>query len=124
MTFNKFLLEKCYATYGNFYKDRDEFELHYASGEVKMDVPNILKIYDEWATNQPKLPSRFKHGDIVSVNVKGFMIDKAEVLKVHFTESKVFYDLGIEFDYSEPNLPKGYTRIYNVDSAFLVPKII
>jgi hypothetical protein len=61
------------------------------------------------------------HGDIVSINLNGFKVDKAEVMKVSFTPSKVYYDLQVEFDYPTPpeSGEKGYTRIYNVDSALL-----
>jgi hypothetical protein len=69
-----------------------------------------------------KLPSRFQIGDKVSVRLRPMLvIDTAEVIKVHFTENKVFYDLEVEFDYPTPpdDGEKGYTRIYNIDSALV-----
>jgi hypothetical protein len=68
------------------------------------------------------LPSRFQIGDKVSIRLLPmFIVDSAEVIKVHFTKSKVLYDLELEFDYPTPpdNGEKGYTRIYNIDSALL-----
>lgn len=68
-----------------------------------------------------KLPSRFQIGDTVAIKLGGFTVDKAEIIKVHFTNSKVFYDLGVEFD--SPTTPEGggngFTRLYNIDSALV-----
>lgn len=65
-----------------------------------------------------KLPSRYQVNDIVSVASPklDFVINKARVHKVHFSERKVSYDLDIEI-----RVPRGtdYTRIYNVDSYWV-----
>jgi hypothetical protein len=79
-----------------------------------------------------RLPSRFGIGDKVKAvfNDAGH-VGQAEVIKVHFTESKVFYDLAVLFHYAKPSEEgqpveyqedmTGSTRLYNVDSAFVHP---
>lgn len=64
------------------------------------------------------LPSKFQLNDLVSINFydAGF-IGKARIIKIHFTESKVLYDVELCIKVS----PAGdkhnmYTRIYNIDS--------
>lgn len=72
----------------------------------------------------PTLPSRFQHGDSVEVNLPGFRIKHAVVIKVHFAKAKVQYDLAIHFRMSRDN-SLGFsagdcsTRIYNVDETIL-----
>lgn len=67
------------------------------------------------------LPSKFQIGEECSINFydAGF-IREAKVIKVHFTESKVMYDVEICVKKSpageEHNM---YTRLYNVDSIFV-----
>lgn len=68
-----------------------------------------------------KLPSRHQLDSDVSINFydAGF-IRKARVIKVHFTLSKVLYDVEICTNISpageENNL---YTRLYNIDSVYV-----
>ena len=65
-----------------------------------------------------KLPSRFQLGDLVSVNFGYFTISKAYVIKIHFSEGKVLYDLNVcLLDDNGDTLTT--TRIYNVDSAIV-----
>lgn len=64
------------------------------------------------------LPSRFQPGDTgvkIVIPNRG-MLEYGNVTKVHFTENKVMYDL--EFPFLQ-NDKRGYTRIHNVDSAFV-----
>lgn len=87
----------------------------------------VLKDWD--SPNDPHnirsvLPSDFQLGDTCCINEKGFVVDKAIVVRIHFAASKVMYDLEVEFAYHSSTAPDGtvgYTRIYNVDSAFLRP---
>ncbi len=74
-------------------------------------------------SNVRKLPSRFQIGDKVSLNFNdGGTLTGCEIIKVHFTESKVLYDVeltahyyGLEDKLSEETFS---TRLYNLDSAF------
>ncbi len=83
-------------------------------------------------TEKLNLPSRHKHGD----KVKHILIDESKVaetkvIKVHFTESSVSYDVELKCYWPDNETPKGgfgeavkefyYTRLYNVPSAFLIP---
>lgn len=76
------------------------------------------KLVVEMTEKEQALPSRFKHGNLVSIKVAGFVVDKAEVIRIHFTRGKVCYDLEVEFILQD-SVEVGYTRIYNIDSAFL-----
>lgn len=69
-------------------------------------------------------PSKYAIGDIISVDFydSGF-IREAKIIKVHFTESKVLYDVEIcikKFSAGENNM---YTRLYNLDSILIKNKI-
>ena len=85
--------------------------------------------FENWKENQKdngnRLPSRFQLGDEVSVRFRpDFVINQATVIKVHFTESKVLYDLEVKitFDANEDH-PAGWstTRVYNIDSTIVEP---
>jgi hypothetical protein len=81
-----------------------------------------------------RLPSQWAFGDRVKLvfNESG-VINNAEIVKIHFTASKVFYDVDVIFHYAKPTEEgqpteyhnseeyEGHTRLYNVDSAFVQP---
>lgn len=71
-------------------------------------------------TKEQVLPSRFQIGDLVSLKFEPWLVvTTGSVFKVHFTESKVFYDVEVVL---YPDLEaECYTRIYNIDSALLTP---
>lgn len=123
MTFNEFLLDKCWIIYGQFYKDREDFDRHYQSGEVTIPVTHTLSLFDEFLNDNP-LPSKFKHGDKVILNFeKSGKIKNCTVIKVHFSESKVLYDVQVGYKYVDSSNPviNGFTRIYNIDSCYVQP---
>lgn len=69
-----------------------------------------------------ELPSRFQIGDMVSLNFESSgVIRNARVLKIHFTEGKVLYDVEIRVEnFDEEGKGSSYTtRLYNIDSIFL-----
>lgn len=68
----------------------------------------------------PELPSRFQHGDAVRVNLPGFLIDNAVVTKVHFANSKVFYDLEIWWKID--GIGDCSTRVHNVSELIIEPR--
>lgn len=58
-----------------------------------------------------KLPSRFQIGEKVELAFYGNgEVKNCEVIKVHFTESKVLYDVQVA----------ELTRLYNVDSCYVI----
>ena len=78
----------------------------------------------------PKLPSAHQIGDKVKLQFgTSGMVENCEVIKVHFTESKVLYDVEVSgnFDAWKEVLDQAEvkkndrwsTRLYNVDSAFV-----
>lgn len=138
MDFKEYLTEECHAKYGGYYKDREEFIEHFESGEVKIDMPDVLAFFDKWANNNPALPSRFKVFDEVELDfLEAGKISNCYILKVHFSESKVLYDVSVLVQ-TIPLTPEEIekirdgktvypsrdyrTRIYNIDSSFVKPK--
>jgi hypothetical protein len=89
------------------------------------DVPEFIAGINEMAyDNRNHLPSRYQIGDKVKCNwFNNLVINEAEVIKVHFTESKVLYDLEviIHFINEEDERDVTFTRLYNVDSGLLSP---
>ena len=97
------------------------------------------QIEDEWyqyITQQiidgfpsKRLPSRFQNGDQVTLNFyDAGKIINCEVIKVHFTESKVLYDVIVQIPtYEYKGTPQQkvatpiHTRLYNIDSCFVEP---
>lgn len=70
---------------------------------------------------QNRLPSQFQIYDKVSVDFKnlGFFIEEAIIIRIHFTEGKVTYDLSVQL--KNNNIIGATTRLYNVDSLILSP---
>ncbi len=77
-----------------------------------------------------KLPSRFQIGDKVKLDFYGSgNVENCKVIKVHFTESKVLYDVDVNgnfdtlkdvIDQEEVKLNNSWsTRLYNIDSVFV-----
>jgi len=66
-----------------------------------------------------RLPSHFQIDDPVRLAFgdAGGVIN-CRVIKVHFSDSKVFYDVDVEMHFAGEE-EKFYTRLYNVDSAFV-----
>lgn len=79
---------------------------------------------ENWKHENPEedrgvlLPSRYKHNDPVFFKFGGVEIC-ANIHAVHFTVSKVKYDLDL-FCVSADG--EDYTRIYNVDSVYVVDR--
>lgn len=68
-----------------------------------------------------KLPSRFQIGDRVQINFgKGGLLSPCNIIKVHFTESKVLYDVDVLI-LADDEKSQSSTRIYNIDSCFVEP---
>lgn len=69
-----------------------------------------------------KLPSRYQIDDkvVVSFGLSG-RIENCKVIKVHFTKSKVLYDIeiAIECEDLDGKESTSYTRVYNIDSCFV-----
>ncbi len=117
-TFKEYAVSKFEKNYEQFYKSFDEFKEHFESGEVKVPFPDMVKMVEEYHTR--KLPSRFQNGDKVSLKFEPWLVvTTGEVIKVHFTESKVLYDVEVVL---YPGVEaECYTRIYNIDSTLLSP---
>jgi len=99
-------------------------------GEVQLDSINIQMATEK----ERRLPSRFDFGDKVQVHFNDAgTIKNCEVIKIHFTESKVFYDVSVKSHYAKPSEGEApsefwdddehayYTRLYNIDSAIVSP---
>lgn len=74
-----------------------------------------------WEVEKKKLPSRFQNGDKVKLCFSNAgELTNAEVIKVHFSESKVLYDVELAIAIIETD-ELYHTRLYNVDSVFVEP---
>ncbi len=125
-----FLLNK-YAHLRTAYGTEKEFTDHLLSGEVTMTIPDVIAAFEEYkATQSLTLPSRYKHGtEVKHILIDESKVHKTTVIKVHFTESTVTYDIELQCYYPEHETPKPgfevkgelyYHRMYNVPSAFLI----
>lgn len=76
------------------------------------------------------LPSRFQINDSVKLNFgDSGTVTNCKIIKVHFTESKVLYDVEVKgnfnhlldtVDHEDLKINNTwYTRLYNVDSCFV-----
>jgi len=94
-------------------------------GNSNNDLVN--QVLDDWDEPNPKqkLPSNFQVGEQVSILFRpDFLVTKAVVTKVHFTASKVQYDLDVHIRIAESDShPEGFTttRIHNIDAAIVSP---
>lgn len=82
----------------------------------------IEEWYDEHYELTRLLPSGHQLGDKVKVQFgnEGTLND-CRILQVHFTESKVFYDVEVRGDY-DPQYDmdkKWHTRLYKIDAVFV-----
>lgn len=65
-----------------------------------------------------KLPSQFQLGEFVKLEIsKDNILRNGQISKIHFSPSKVLYDL--DFKVIELEGKSYSTRIHNVDSAFV-----
>lgn len=65
------------------------------------------------------LPSQFQNGDQVSLNFHDAgKVVNCEVIKVHFTDRKVLYDVEVMMNGDDAEVT---TRLYNIDSCFVEP---
>lgn len=82
-----------------------------------MNSPN-----DAHTAHELKLPSRFTFGDpvIVYFGTAG-IVKNCRVIKIYFTESKVFYDVEVKWQ-STPESGTWTDRLYNIDSANVYPE--
>lgn len=117
--FTTFLFEKLkHLKYA--YSTEEEMIKHFLSGEVTLPISDLLKYVEEYQFKN-QLPSRFQIGDRVSVRFRpSLVIDAAEVIKVHFSENKVLYDLEVKIA-PDNQEDVAYTRVYNIDSLIVSP---
>lgn len=112
MKITEFLVKRMSNGLDRFYETKEDLFAHITSGEVKISVLNLIMLMNEYDEKfGDKLPSRFQLGDRVDIEFYGRgSVTNCEVIKVHFTESKVMYDLAI-----------GSERLYNIDSRLVNP---
>lgn len=102
--------------------DREEYFGRFRFTRNKSDNPSE---YTSTFVDEMHLPSRFQIGDNVRLNFSfSGGVGNCEVIKVHFTESKVLYDILVkitEYDVDIADEKETYIRLYNIDSAFVEP---
>jgi hypothetical protein len=118
--FTSFLFERL-SHLNQFYKTEEEFVQHLMSGDVKISIPDLIKMQSEYEQQKPPLPSRWQHGDQVLLCLllkpdETFNYEAAipaTIHAAHFYTGKVKYDLDI-------TLSENFgTRVYNIDSVFV-----
>lgn len=67
-----------------------------------------------------KLPSAHQVKSKVTYTPRRGVYLKAKVIKVHFTESKVTYDVEYDFEQGAEGSSPARVRAYNVDSVFVL----
>lgn len=97
-------------------------------GKAQSKVADYVDGIESSSDNSSKLPSMFQIGDLVTLNFgSAGKVTGADIIKVHFTESKVFYDVMIVLDGPLPTVNSDeigkslFTRLYNIDSCFVEP---
>lgn len=91
--------------------------------EVELTTPEeVSEKLSEFVLQDRKLPSAYQIEDKVNVSFgEAGSIQGCEVIKIHFSHSKVMYDISV------PILVEGlqhdeyiaHTRLYNIDSCFV-----
>lgn len=80
----------------------------------------IRRLMEEELGKVIVLPSAHQIGDRVNVSFGNQgTINNCKVVKVHFTESKVLYDVELYFSNEPERLESWSTRLYNIDSSFI-----
>jgi hypothetical protein len=113
MLFTSYLFNKL-SQYKEFYETEDEFVKHLMSGEVKIPIPDLIKIQSSYQCQF--LPSHFQLHDKARLCFNKVDSIPVKVNGVHFFSGKVKYDLEVEIP------DEVTTRIYNVDSCFVLSK--
>lgn len=84
----------------------------------------ILREWDDEAVERPheiNLPSQFQPNQVVHLKFRKDDIPfTATVRGVHFYVGKVKYDLGLWLGDGSVDHPETETRIYNVDSVYVI----
>lgn len=106
---------------GKAYSTDEEMIEHFLSGEVTMPISRVVKLVSKLkGTNT--LPSTHQVNDKVELSLLTDNIKSCKIIKVHFTESKVQYDIELYIESEDGKL--GYsTRVYNIDSCFVNKKV-
>ena len=93
--------------------------------EERRILAGHLWIFSNEIDSQRSPLKQFQPGDLVSVRFRPyFVIDTAKVIQVHFTNSRVKYDLEVQIPWKMFNSPdQGITttRVYNLDADLLEP---
>lgn len=115
------------VSFGNYLLKRYEVPVYSSDGKNAPIYQREVSHADmeNWRHSMPAdespgvlLPSRFKHNDPVFFKFGNIEIC-ATIHAVHFTISKVKYDLDLF--HADAN-GEDYTRIYNVDSVYVVDR--
>jgi len=119
------------VSFGNYLFQRYGIMVHSDEGQNVPMYPRQVSDADlqNWNVGQiveRSLPSAHQIGEkvVLSFGATGQLTD-CEVIKVHFSESKVLYDVEVSgnydssYDIEATGDKKWHTRLYNVDSCFV-----
>lgn len=103
------------------YGSKEEMKEHFLSGEVTMPIKDVVEIFEGLnGSTVSNIPFKYKNGDHVRLDFfnAGF-VKNCTIIKVHFTDSKVLYDVDVTIG-TDVNGAPNKTRLYNIDSCFVV----
>ncbi len=109
----QFLLGK-FSEIGKAYSTQEEFMDHLCSGEVTVNMADIMKYVEEYLARRIT-PSKFQVHDKVELDFyNGVRIKDCQITGVHFFAKHVKYDVSV-------NYKTWSSRLYNVDSVCVFP---
>lgn len=116
------------VSFGNYLLNKCKVKGHDLDGEACFDRQVTHADLYNWREANPgilnqketTLPSKYQINDNVRLDFfdAGF-VKNCTVIKVHFTDSKVLYDVDVTIG-TDVNGKPNKTRLYNIDSCFLV----
>lgn len=118
--------EEPLVSFGNYLLSKCKVKGHDLDGEPVFDRQVTDADLCNWREANPikafnmKLPSKYQVNDHVRLDFfdAGF-VKNCTIIKVHFTESKVLYDVDVTIG-TDVNGKPNKTRLYNIDSCFVV----
>lgn len=129
-------MEKQLVSFGNYLLKKCKVKGYSLDGEPVLermvtdsDISNWKDVKSlDSLSSYTSLMSRYAINDKVKLNFfSAGIIDNCRIIKIHFTESKVLYDVEIEMLIPIPPIggtetTEYSTRLYNIDSSFVIDK--
>lgn len=117
------------VSFGNYLLDRYGVMVYSTDGKneplYKREVTDadIQNYFSLQGLVDSRLPSAHQIGAKVELRFGETIVKGCRIIKVHFTESKVLYDVDVTVvtEYSKGDSLSYSTRLYNIESDFVIP---